>query len=179
MVRTVYELSQRQQPPAVADLQQRFGDRLKRRPFPSSAECEYEVRVSNRVLPSLGVGPYIELKTSFWTRSGVVLGSMTDFTINRHRKHIVVVHVQIDFCDTCQTFAIHPWQSSSLGTNGLVEIGQKSSAKNKQVALSLNTRCLTKLGGCETVADLLPSVWKVDGDRIICIVENDRGFVWR
>jgi hypothetical protein len=178
-VRTVYELSQRRQPPTVADLQQRFGDRLKRRPCPLFAECGYEVSVSNRVVASLGVGPYVELKTSFWTKSGVVLASMTDFTINPRSGHVVVVHVRIDFCDTCDTFAIYPWQSFSLSTNGIVEIGQKSPARSKHVALSLNTDCLTKLCGCETIGDLLPSVWEVNGGGIICMVENDRGFVWR
>jgi hypothetical protein len=178
MVRTVYELSQRQHRPAVADLQQRFGGRLKRGECTPSADCEYEVSVSNRVLAWFGVGTSGELKTSFWASNGVVNGSVTDFTITPHRGNSLAIHVQIDFCDdNCRWFAIHPWYSSSLDANGMVEIGQQSSANSKQVALSLNTNCLSKLGGCESVADLLPSAWKVESNRIVCVVENDWGLV--
>lgn len=134
--------------------------------------------VSDRVLALLHLVPYSEIKTSFWVREGMLLSSMTDFTINTHRFYSLVSHVQIDFCDSCQVFAIHPWgNSSALNTNGLVHIGHRTSAKNRQTALSINTNCLTRLGGCDTVADLLPTVWKLEGDKIVCIVPNGEGFV--
>ncbi len=50
MLRTVYELSDHKQIPALADIQQRFGNRLKRLNGCPPSECAYTVVLSNRVL---------------------------------------------------------------------------------------------------------------------------------
>jgi hypothetical protein len=178
IVRAVQELSAQPHAATIADAKQLLGSRIKLTRCVSASDCEYEVVVSNRVLAWFRLVPYSEIRTYFWTRDGVVVGSMTDFTVNPHRRRAIVTHVQIDYCDECQSFSIHPWgHSSELGTNGLVEIGNQASAKNKQTALSLRTDCLIKLGGCDTIADLLPTVWNVEGGRIACTVQNDRGLV--
>ena len=119
------------------------------------------------------------MESHFWTRDGVVLTNMVDYTTTVNRRYRIVSHVQIDFCKDCQTFAIHPWGAASpLDTNGIVEIGNKASAESRRTVLSLNTGCLTKLGGCQSVADLLPTVWKQTADnKIACVIQNDRGFV--
>jgi hypothetical protein len=178
MLRTVYELSEQQQIPTLADIRKRFGNQLKRLDGCTASECGYTVVLSNRPLAALHTIPYTELKSYFWVRDGLVWGTMVDYaTMVNHRY--TVVHVQIDFCTGCQTFAIHPWgQSSPLDTNGLVGIGKESSAQNRHTVLSLNTRCLTQLGGCDSVADLLPTVWRqTENKRIACRIPNDRGFV--
>jgi len=176
MVRTAYELSDQKQIPVLADLREHFGKRLTRCP---PSECDYAVFLSNRVLAALHIVPYTEMKSYFFVRDGVVLGSMVDYITTVNDRYNVVSHVQIDFCKGCQTFAIHPWdQSSPLDTNGLVEIGNEASAQNRRTVLSLNTHCLTKLGGCDSIADLLPTVWQQTASRrIACKIQNDKGFI--
>jgi hypothetical protein len=178
MVRNVYELSE-QQIPTLVDIQERFGKQLKQLDGCTPSECGYTVVLSNRVLAALHTIPYTELKFVLRVRNGLVLETMVDYTTTVNHRYNVVSHVQIDFCKGCQTFAIHPWdESSPLDTNGLVEIGQEASAQNRRTVLSLNTRCLTKLGGCDSVADLLPTVWRgTENKRIACRIPNDRGFV--
>jgi len=79
--------------------------------------------------------------------------------------------------DLLQSFAVHPWDAvSPLDTNGLVEIGNEASAQSRRTALSLDTGCLTKFGGCKNIAELLPTVWKQTAQKkIACVIENDRG----
>jgi len=179
MLRTVYELSEQKQIPTVADIRKRFGNQLKQLDGCTASECGYTVVLSNRPLAALHAIPYTELKSYFWVRDGLVLGTMVDYATMVNHRYTVVSHVQIDFCNGCQTFAIHPWdESSPLDTNGLVEIGKEASDQNRHTVLSLNTRCLTKLGGCDSVADLLPTVWRqTENKRIACRIPNDRGFV--
>ena len=179
MMRTAYELSDERQIPTLAEIQERFGKRLKRLDGCPPSECSYTVVLSNRVLAALHVVPYTEIESYFWVRNGMVLENMVNYTTKVNHRYSVVSHVQIDFCKGCQHFAIHPWdQSSPLDTNGLVEIGNEASGQNRRTALSLNTRCLTTLGGCNSVADLLPSVWqRTPNDQIKCVVSNHEGWV--
>jgi hypothetical protein len=178
ILRTAYELSGKKQTPNVADIQEHFGNRLRLDECRAS-ECTYRVVVSNQILAALRIVPYTEMQSHFWTRDGVVLTNMVDYTTTVNRHYRIVSHVQIDFCKDCQAFAIHPWGAASpLDTNGVVEIGNKALAESRRTVLSLNTGCLTKFGGCQSVADLLPTVWKQTGDKkIACVIQNDRGFV--
>ncbi len=96
------------------------------------------------------------MESYFNVRDGVVLVGMVDFATTVNHRYSVVSHVQIDFCKGCGMFAIHPWdQFAPLDTNGLVEIGTEASAQNRRSVLSLNTRCLTALGGCANIAELI------------------------
>ncbi len=180
IVRTAYELSERKQAPNLADIQEQFGRRLRLDECRAS-DCTYRVVVSNQILAALHIVSYAEMESYFWTRDGIVLMDMVNYSTTVNRDHRIVSHVQIDFCNDCQTFAIHPWDAASpLETNGLVEIGNKASPQSRRAALSLDTGCLTKLAGCQTVADLLPTVWKQTADKkIACVIQNDRGFVQR
>ena len=179
IVRTAYELSDQKQTPTLADIRERFGKRLRQVDGCPPTQCVYTVVLSNRVLAALHFVPYTEMKSYFWVRDGVLLGTMVDYTTTVNHRYNVVSHVQIDFCNWCQMVAIHPWdQSSPLDTNGLIEIGSESSAQNRRTALSLNISCLTRVRGCDSVADLLPTVWRQTANkRIACKLENDKGFV--
>ena len=178
LVRVSYELSERKQPPTVADIKERFGNRIKQAEC-NGSECEYTVFLSNRVLAALHIVPYTQMESQFWTKDRVVLMNMVNYTTTTDNRHSVVSHVQIDFCEGCRTFAIHPWDAASpKDTNGIIQIGNEASAQSRRTVLALNTGCLTKFGGCESIADLLPTVWKQTADKkIVCAVENDRGFV--
>ena len=85
----------------------------------------------------------------------------------------------MDFCKGCQIVAVHPWDAfSPPDTNGLIEIGSEASLQSRRTVLSVNLGCLTSLGGCQNVADLLPAVWKQTADhKIACVIQNDRGMV--
>lgn len=178
MVRTAYQLSQQDQPPTLAQLQERYGNQLKPIDGCAGSECAYTVTLSNRFLAALGIVPYTELKSYFRLRDGVVLGNLLDYATHVGQHNSVVVHVQTDFCDTCQAFDIDPWTGSSpLSTNGLVGFGNKTHASSTYTVFSLNTGCLTS-GGCATVADLLPTVWRKTADnRISCQIQTDEGWV--
>jgi hypothetical protein len=177
MVRSAYELSEKQTP-TVSDLQERFGHQLRLQECRAS-DCAYGVQVSNRILAALHLAPYTEMESQFWVRDGLVVMNAMTYSTTVNRRNNVVTHVQIDLCDDCQTFAIHPWDAASpLDTNGIVEVGSQVSSLRRRSALSLNTGCLVKLNGCQSVADLLPTVWKQTADRkIACVIQNDRGFV--
>lgn len=178
IVETAYELSVGKQTPSVADIRQRFGNSLQLDGCLGS-ECSYTVTLSNRILAALHIVPYTELQSYFRTRDGVVLGNMLNHTTTVKRRHRIVSHVQIDFCKGCVYIAVHPWDATSpLDTNGIVQIGNESSAQSLRTVLSLNTECFTKYDGCQSVADMLPTVWKQTVEmKIACILQNDEGFV--
>jgi hypothetical protein len=177
IVATAYELSLAKQTPTVADIRQRFGSGL--RDECVGSECSYTAIVSNRVLAALHIVPYTELQSYFWTRDGVVLENMLNYTTTVNHRYRIVTHVQIDFCKGCGYLGVHPWDAASpLDTNGLVQIGNGSSAQSLRSVLSLNTDCFTKYNGCQSVADLLPTVWKQTAEmKIACTLQNDKGFV--
>jgi hypothetical protein len=178
IVGTAYELSEEKHTPTVADIRQRLGSRLHVDEC-VGAECSFTITVSNRVLAALHIVPYTELQSYFWARDGVVLENMLNYTTTVNHRHRIVSHVQIDFCKGCGYIAVHPWDASSpLDTNGLVQIGNESSAQSLRTVLSLNTDCFRKYDGCQSVADLLPTVWRQTPEmKIACILQNDRGFV--
>lgn len=177
IVRTTSELSDKHAP-SLADIQERLGSRLELDECRGS-ECGYTVGLSNRVLAALHIAPYTEIQSYFWTKDGVLFRNMLDYTTRVDPHHSIVSHVQIDFCAGCQAFSIHPWDAASPpDTNGIVEIGNEASTQDRRIVLSLNTACLTAMGGCKTVADLLPTVWKRTAEKkIACVIQNDRGFV--
>jgi hypothetical protein len=179
IVRTAYELCAQKQAPTLADIRGHFGTQIKQLDEWPHSLCAYTVILSNRILAALHLAPYTQMESYFLVRDGTVLGDMVNYTTTVNHRYTVVAHVQIDFCKGCQMFAIHPWdQSSPLDTNGLVEIGNEASAHNRRTVLSLNTACLTRVGGCDSVADLLPTVWqKTANGRIACKIGNDEGFV--
>jgi hypothetical protein len=162
----------------VADIRQRFGSRLQLDGCLGS-DCSYSVTLSNRFLAALHIVPYTELQSYFQTRDGVVWANMLNYTTTVKRRHRIVSHVQIDFCKGCGYIAVHPWDAASpLDTNGLVEIGNESSAQSLRTVLSFSADCFTKYDGCQSVADMLPTVWKETAEmKIACILQNDEGFV--
>ena len=165
-------------PPTLAVLESKLGHRLRRVEGCMPSECGYEVKLSNRPLAVLRIVPATELKADFWLRDGVVEESMLDFTTQADYRSSIVVHSQMDFNDS-DSFYLHPWGSSSpLDTNGLVVISSGSAEEKKKAALALNVNCLTKPGGCSTVADLLPTIWeRSTNNEIKSRLPNHEGFI--
>ena len=177
IVRTAYELSQQEHPPTLVELRERYGERL-RRVDCRGVDCGYTATLSNGPLAALGVAPYTELHSSFWLTSDVVREYMLDYSTLVDHRYNVVTHIQIDFCETCQSFSVDPWTAAApLTANGMVEIGIKTPDTSRRMVLSLNTRCLTRRG-CMSIADQLPTVWaKTSAERIACRIQTDKGWI--
>jgi hypothetical protein len=164
----------------VAALRQQYGSRLKESEGCTASECNYEVVVSNRLLATLHLVPYTELKSNFWVRNGEVFENMLDYTTTVHHRSTITVHSAIQFGEG-SFFFLHPWDdSTSVDTNGLATISSGSTDLKKQAVLALNTSCVTRMGGCTTVAELLPTIWEQTGKGTIrCRVPNREGMVDR
>jgi hypothetical protein len=75
VVRASYELSQRESPPTLEDLEQRLGTQLRQSAACTDSGCGYEVTLSNGPLSKLRLAPYIALRsffgseTTYWRRT--------------------------------------------------------------------------------------------------------------
>ena len=179
MIRIMSELSNfKGNPPTLADLRSKFDGRLKRMEGCTASECGYEIQLSNRVLAVLKIVPDVELNAQFSLRDGFVEVGMLNYTTTIPSGQSIVVHSQMDFNQGVM-FCLHPWEDSSpLDTNGLVSVTAGASAAEKQSALALNVDCLTKFGGCPTVADLLPTIWQRSPNNTIkSRFPNHEGFI--
>lgn len=178
IVRGAYELSNYNGPVTSAVLRAQYGRRLKTLPDCTPSFCAYEVVITNRVLAFSRLLPYTELRSQFLVRNGVVYENMLDYMTTVHHRYNVVAHAAIGFSDD-PYYAVHPWDAvAPLDTNGLAHISRELSNAKKQSVLGLDTSCLTKIGGCTTIAELLPSIWqRTPNGRIKCLVPNHEGFV--
>jgi len=175
VVRVSYELSQREHPPTLDEIRQQFGSQLKQPDPCQASDCGYEVTLSNRVLADIHIAPYRALRSYFWAKDGVLEGSMLVFWTTGSQGRMVKTDVQTKYCDRCDSFSITPCADSmELGTSGSVQIGYRSAVINKHTALALDTGCLTKLRGCDTIAELLPTAWqRTPAHTIRCRVSNE------
>jgi hypothetical protein len=178
MVRNAYELSLSKSNPTLADLQQRYGRRLQLDGCDPDG-CSYSVTLSNRPLAALHIFRHTRLTSSFGVRNGLVDYNTNSYMVTDGNHFNVTAHVHVDYCKNCDSFSIHPWSNSARSdTNGIVEIGSASSSDEKRRVFSLNTNCVTRMRGCSTVAELLPTVWQqTTDDAIRCRIANHEGFV--
>ena len=181
MLRTAREFSDQKEPPTLSQLQKYYGTALKKEgcnAWKGAWNCNYSVTVSNRVLAALRLVPYTELKSNFWLRNGVVEENMWDYLTTLSNRQNVTAHGAVQFDRGC-IFYLDPWSDSSpLTSNGLATISPDCIRAEKQAVLGLNADCLTKLGGCKSIADLIPTIWDRNAsDKIICRIPNREGFV--
>lgn len=177
VVRASYDLSLQRRPPTVPELRERFGRTL-RQPNPCTSEgCEYDIVLSNLWLAELHLLPYTALRSSYWTKNGVVKSNSLDLWMMTPKGTWALSYVLVKYCDQCNSFTINPWEDSSLlGTTGSVEIGSMSPAVEKRTALGFNTECLTSWRGCTNIAEQMPKIWYVTSRRTIgCRIRNREG----
>ena len=168
VVRVSYELSERGSPPTLDEIRQQFGLQLKQTDPCTASGCQYEVMLSNRVLAEIHLAPYTALRSAFWVKDSVVESNSMEFWTAGSQHHMVVMGVLTKYCDQCDSFNVIPCEDSmELGTSGSVEIGYRSTVRNKRTALALDTSCLTRLHGCDTIGELLPSAWQRTPARTI------------
>lgn len=179
LVRVSSDFANRARKPlSITDVQQQFGTKLRQKEGCTTSYCSYEVVLSNYVLAALHFAPYRELRSGFWVRDGIVIFNTLDFmtTDNQHRN--VVAHADIEFDNECYFF-LDPWGNAApVETNGLATLSADCASAEKTSVLGLNTACLTEFHGCNTIADLLPTVWtRTDDNRIMCRIPNKKGVV--
>ncbi len=177
MLRTAQELSAQKAQPTVDEIRQRFGARLQL-DYCGAQSCSYKVTVSNRVLAVLRLVPDTQLQSSFLVRNDLIEQNLLDYTTTvRNREH-VTAHAAVVFEQGC-VFSLDPWEDSSpTNSNGLADIAQACPGAEKRAVLNLNVSCLTMLGGCSTIADLIPTMWERSRDGTIrCRIFSCEGFV--
>jgi hypothetical protein len=160
------------------NIRQRLGSGLKQ-PDPCTAYgCEYEVLLSNRMLAAVHL-PHAVLRSYFWVRNGVFDSNRLEFWTANGRVIVALSYVDIKYCDRCDSVVIVPWQASSpLGGTGSIEVGSASSENMNRIALALDTRCITRLGGCTNIAELSPKVWQQTSPRTIsCRIATPEGVI--
>lgn len=184
LVRNVYELSFSQSNPTLADLQRRFGRQLHLDGCYGKFGCIYVASVSNRPLAVLHIFHYAEMSSSFSVYDGIVghniVGhNLVDYMVTDGKKFNVTTHVQINYWNGDNSFDVDPWGNAApANTNGLVMIGYASSPEDKRRVLSFDTRCMARMRGCNTVAELLPTVWQQTANHAIrCRIPNHDGTV--
>jgi hypothetical protein len=160
VIRISYELSQGKFRPTLEDLQQYFGTGLKQSAVCTASGCGYAVTLSNRVLSELGLVPYTALRSAFWVRDNMLEENVLEIWTGSRRGRMVLVYVDAKYCDGCDNFDVSPCTGRTASVaSGSVRIGYRSALLNKRAAFAVNTECFNSLGGCASIAELLPTVW--------------------
>jgi hypothetical protein len=169
--------SARNRDSAFIALQQKYGTRMRAvEALPRSRS--YEITVSNHLLSTLLRLPYTELSARFDIMGTSLTVVMLEYRCAQSSAKSPVVTVQTDFWGSPDThFYLNPWAPTSGPDrwNGIVEMGFATDPELKKAALSLNLDCLTRMGGCIDIAELLPSVWRTAKNRVECLVPNQDG----
>src|SRR5262249_32217795 len=114
----------------------------------------------------------------FRVHEGVVYENRLDYTTTLSGGKSVTAHAAVPLEDSC-VFDIDPWNSSSaVSSNGIASITPSCSSAEKEADLEINTACLTRLGGCRSIADLVPGIWEYNAEGALrCRIPNHEGWV--
>jgi hypothetical protein len=161
-------------------IQHQYGRRLRLQGCNAQSQyCDYEIKVSNRLLSGLKLAPYTELTAWFTVRDGRVITTMLEYRTALKQSKGPVVHVQTDFCNVkeCGWVYLNPWSDSSeLRFNGIVEMGYTATMQRRQQAYALNVRCLYSVKGGKDIAALLPTVWtRTANGNVASLIPNKDG----
>lgn len=172
LVRACYELSEHGRPPTLAEIRKVFGSDLQQLGPCSNDGCGYEVNVSNGMLYALHLVPYTNLRTQFWDAKGV----MQSDSIYYYTMPYGIVSLLVKYCKACDPPNMNPYEVTSTYFTGYVEIDLSAPEIARQKAFGMDAACLTKWGGCDTIARLLPTVWQKAGQNTVRpIIPNREG----
>jgi hypothetical protein len=161
-------------------LKQKYGSALQ---FEGCVQgfCSYQLAVSNHLLSAFHLARYTELNVTFTLRNDVLGAALIEYRSAQTNATSPVAHLQADFSCTepCDYVYVHPWNKpTSERWNGVLQLGRAANPALMSKAFSLNTTCLTKIGGCSDLAELLPTVWQRLGPNgLACILPNREGTV--
>jgi len=142
-------------------LRSNYGTKLRTIEGCSSQLCQYEMILSNKDISALRIVPYVELDVWYTVYKGSLLNAMLEYRTALPGSNSPVLHVQQGMCARgCGVrFDVNPHGTSQQMWNGLVEFDTRATPQQRDAALALNLDCLTRIGGCKDIVDLLPGVW--------------------
>jgi len=171
LVRVCYEFSERIRPPSLEEIRNVSGSDLQQLGPCSNDGCGYEVNVSNGLLHAFHLVPYTNLRTQFWEEKGVMQSNSVYFYTMPH-----TVAVLVKYCRACDPPNMYPYENTSTSFTGYVEIDLSAPEIARKKAFGINTACLIRWGGCDSIAQLLPTVWQKAGQNTVrCIIPNREG----
>jgi len=172
LVRVCYEFSERGKPPSLEEIRNVFGSDLQQLGPCSNDGCGYEVNVSNDLLHAFHLAPYTNLRAQFWEEKGIMQSNSVYFYTMPHGN----LNVLVKYCRACDPPNMYPYENVSTSFTGYVEIDLSASEIARKKVFRMNTACLTRWGGCDSTAQLLPTVWQKAGHNTVrCIIPNREG----
>jgi hypothetical protein len=150
-------------------LQRKYGTKL--RPLEGCTQrlCQYEVDLSNQSIAAFRIVPYTEMNIWFTVYEGSLQVAMLEYRTALKQRNSPVVHVQQGMCSHgCGVrFDVNPHGTTRQMWNGIVEFDARANSEQRDAALALNLGCFARLGGCEDIIDLLPTIWAHTGSAQI------------
>lgn len=172
LVRISYEFSERGSPPSLDEIGKAFGSDLQQLGPCSNDGCGYEVNVSNGLLHAFHLVPYTNLRTQFWEQKGIMQSNSVYFYTTPHAN----LSVLVKYCTACDPPNVYPYKNASTSFTSYAEIDLSAPDIARRKVFGINTTCLTKWGGCDSPAQLLPTVWQKAGQNTVrCIIPNREG----
>jgi hypothetical protein len=172
LVRASYEFSERGKPPSLEEVRNVFGSDLQQLGPCSNDGCGYEANVSNGLLHAFHLVPYTNLRTQFWEEKGVMQSNSVEF----YTMPLGMADVLVKYCRACDPPKMYPYENTSTPFTGYVEMDLSAPEIARKKAFGMNTACLIRWGGCDSVAQLLPTVWQKAGQNTVrCIIPNREG----
>jgi hypothetical protein len=172
LVRVCYELSERGKPPSLEEIRNVFGSYLQQLGPCSNDGCGYEVNVSNGVLHAFHLVPYTNLRTQFWEQKGITQSNSVYFYTIPHAN----LSVLVKYCTACDPPNVYPYKNASTSFTGYVETDLSAPDVARKKVFGINTTWLTRWGGRDSTAQLLPTVWQKAGQNTVrCIIPNREG----
>ena len=172
LVRICYEFSDRGKAPGLEEIRKAFGSDLEQLGPCSHDGCGYEVNVSNGLLYKLRIVPYTNLRTQFWEQKGIMQSNSIYFYSLPHG----IVDVLVKYCRDCDSSNLYPYENIPTSFTGYVELDLSAPEIARKKALGINTTCLTRWGGCDSTAEMLPTIWQRAGQNTVrCIIPNHDG----
>ena len=166
LVRLCYEFSERGKPPSLEEIRNAFGSDLQQLGPCSNDGCGYEVNVSNGLLHAFHLVPYTNLRTQFWEQKGIMQSNSVYFYTIPHAN----LSVLVKYCRACDPPNMYPYENALTSFTGYVEIDLSAPDIARKKVFGMNTTCLTRWGGCDSTAQLLPTVWQKAGQNTVrCI----------
>ena len=153
-------------------LRQKYGNQLKLLGCVPD-ECVYILSFANDFLARLHLVPRTEIRLQFTVGQKSLSSVYIEYTSAIFHANSPIVNVQEGFCaigtmPPSDSFYLNPHgRDQSPVWNGMVDFGQAAKQNQKQAALALNLDCLTTLGGCKDISELLPTIWKRTGDGAV------------
>jgi hypothetical protein len=168
-----HQFSQRGKPPSLKEVREAFGSDLQQLGPCSHDGCGYEVNVSNGLLHTLHITPYTNLRTQFWEEKGIMQSNSVYFYSIPHGS----VDLLVKYCRDCDSPNMYPYENASTSFTGYVEIDLSAPEIARRKAFGINTACLTRWGGCDSTAQMLPTIWQRAGQNTVrCIIPNHAVF---